>query len=232
LTDFLARTDGLKAVWRGKKYEDRFTQVYLLVWQDLASSHAFILSSAYQQFSDAIQPALNGRHISWAQHGLIEQSDLSDLSHLKSIIEAPVIEVALTKVVEGHVAAYYKAFRTVVGPILDRDPGCDGWWISPQIENPQHQILLINWKSVDVSVSFLTTIDVIISDPFVCSGLFLGSLSSTSKRLSLTISAQAHHEDYEKAPEFQMCIDALRDHYGEFVVPTHIVGLTLVFGSF
>jgi hypothetical protein len=152
MTDSLARTNGLQAVWRGKKYEDRFTQVYLLVWQSLASSHAFILSSAYQQFNDAIQPALNGRRISWAQHGLIGQNDLDSISHLRSILRAPVIEVALTKVVEGHVAAYYKSFRSVVGPILDMDPGCDGWWISPQIENPQHQVLLINWKSVDVSI--------------------------------------------------------------------------------
>lgn len=146
----MARTDGLKAAWRGNKYEDRFTQVYLLVWQDLASSHNFILGSEYQEFHDAIQPALNGRHVSWAQHGLIGRNDLSDTDHLKSILEAPVIEVALTKVVEGHVAAYYKAFRSIVGPILDNDTGCDGWWISPQMENPQHQILLINWKSVDV----------------------------------------------------------------------------------
>lgn len=52
--------------------------------------------------------------------------------------------------VEGGVSGYYRAFRSTISRILDDDPGCDGWWISPQVENPQHQILMINWKSVDV----------------------------------------------------------------------------------
>lgn len=46
----VSRASGLKAVYRGKKYEDRFTQVYLLLWQDQASSHAFITSPLYQHF--------------------------------------------------------------------------------------------------------------------------------------------------------------------------------------
>lgn len=58
----------------------------------------------------------------------------------------------MTKVVEGGVAGYYDQFRKVVVPILNEDPGCNGYFISPQIENPQNQILLINWKSVDVRI--------------------------------------------------------------------------------
>ncbi|KIN08774.1 hypothetical protein OIDMADRAFT_48617 [Oidiodendron maius Zn] len=82
-------------------------------------------------------------------------------------------------------------FRQTVSKGLDEDSGCNGWWISPSIENPQHQILLINWKSVD-----------------------------------------AHHEAFEKAPGFQQCIDALEDYYGEFVIPSHVVGLKPIFEGY
>lgn len=58
--------------------------------------------------------------------------------------------MALTKVVEGGVAGYYSQFNKVVSGVLDDEPGCDGYFISPLIENPQDQLLLINWKSVDV----------------------------------------------------------------------------------
>lgn len=78
------------------------------------------------------------------------------MAHLKSIVDSPCIEVALTKVVEGRVSGYYGAFRSTISHILDDDQGCDGWWVSPLVENPQHQLLMINWKSVDVrhSLSF------------------------------------------------------------------------------
>jgi hypothetical protein len=69
---------------------------------------------------------------------------------LRSILSSPAVEVALTKVVEGRVAGYYEQLEKVVSQILKDEPGCDGFFISPQIENPQDQILLINWKSVDV----------------------------------------------------------------------------------
>ncbi|KAL5352904.1 hypothetical protein ACLOAV_002852 [Pseudogymnoascus australis] len=141
--------NGLIAAWRGKRYEDRFTYIYLLLWKDLASSHAFFTSEAYREFNHVVQPALNGRKIFWQQHALVGQSELDDITHLKSIVDSPCIEVALTKVVEGGVSGYYRAFRSTISRILDDDPGCDGWWISPQVENPQHQILMINWKSVD-----------------------------------------------------------------------------------
>jgi len=75
------------------------------------------------------------------------------MTHLASIVNSPAVEVALTKVVEGGVLGYYEEFRKVVVPILDKDPGCDGHFISPLIENPQDQLLLINWKSVAVSKS-------------------------------------------------------------------------------
>jgi hypothetical protein len=77
---------------------------------------------------------------------------VDNVEHLKSVLSSPAIEVALTKVVEGGVAGYYDQFRKVVVPILNEDPGCNGYFISPQIENPQNQILLINWKSVDVRI--------------------------------------------------------------------------------
>jgi hypothetical protein len=101
-----------------------------------------------------VQPALNGRKIFWQQHAFVGRSDLDDLAHLKSIVGSPCIEVALTKVVEGGVSGYYDAFRATISRILDADRGCDGWWISPLVENPQHQLLMINWKSVDVRHPF------------------------------------------------------------------------------
>ncbi len=97
---------------------------------------------------------MNGRHITWQYHTLISSSELDDLEHLKKTLSSPAIEVALTKVIEGGVAGYYEQFRKVVVPILNEDPGCDGHFISPLIENPQDQLLLINWKSVDVSPLF------------------------------------------------------------------------------
>lgn len=69
------------------------------------------------------------------------------------MVKAPAIEIALTKVIEGRVSGYYDVFQSTIGPILDEEPGCNGWWVGPQIENPQHQILLENWKSVDVRLS-------------------------------------------------------------------------------
>ena len=72
------------------------------------------------------------------------------------MVKAPAIEIALKKVIEGTISGYYDIFRSIIGPILDEEPGCNGWWVSPQMENPQLQILLENWKSVDVSsFSFL-----------------------------------------------------------------------------
>jgi hypothetical protein len=95
---------------------------------------------------------MNGRHITWQNHALLATSELDDLAHLKATLAGPAIEVAMTKVVEGGVAGYYEQFRRVVVPILNADPGCNGHFISPLIENPQDQLLLINWESVDVSL--------------------------------------------------------------------------------
>jgi heme-degrading monooxygenase HmoA len=149
---FASRARGLKAVWRGRKFEDRYTLVYLLLWENLESSHAFFTSAAYKEFNTKIQPALHGRKIKWNQHTLVGSSSaFNDKAQLKGILSSPAVEVALTKVVEGGAAGYYEQFEKVVGPILKEEPGCDGFFISPQIENPQDQILLINWKSVDVS---------------------------------------------------------------------------------
>lgn len=86
----------------------------------------------------------------WQNHALLATTGLDDDAHLKKTLESPAIEVALTKVVEGGVAGYYSQFRKIVVPILEQDPGCDGHFIGPLIENPQDQLLLINWKSVDV----------------------------------------------------------------------------------
>ena len=93
---------------------------------------------------------MNGRRIKWQNHVLLEVSGLDDSTRLQKTLNSPAIEVALTKVVEGGVSGYYSQFKKVVVPILDQDPGCDGHFISPLIENPQNQLLLINWRSVDV----------------------------------------------------------------------------------
>ncbi|KAL9075382.1 MAG: hypothetical protein Q9161_001759 [Pseudevernia consocians] len=187
----LFKAHGLIAAWQGKRHEDRYTQIWILLWQDLASSHAFFTSPAYREFHNDIQPALNGRSIHWQQHALVGTSDLDSLDRLKAMVKAPAIEVALTKVIEGRVSGYYDVFRSTIGPILDGEDGCDGWWVGPQMENPQHQILLENWRSVD-----------------------------------------AHHDEFEKRPTFQECIVALSDYYGEYVIPTHIVHVKPIFGSF
>jgi heme-degrading monooxygenase HmoA len=137
-------------LWRGKKYEDRYTQVAVVLWKNLAVSHAFFTSSEYAEFHKVIQPGMNGRKVEWQYHALIGTTGNDDMAHLLRTLESPAIEVALTKVVEGGVAGYYSQFRNIVVPILDTDPGCDGHFISPQVENPQHQLLLINWRSVGV----------------------------------------------------------------------------------
>jgi hypothetical protein len=142
----------LKAIWKGKKYEDRFTQIWLVLWEDLASSHTFFTSPAYEEFHKVLQPAMNGRSIDWQCHAILNRGALDDVAHLKSILSSPAIEVAWTKVVEGGVAGYYKRFSEVVVPILNEEETCKGYFISPQIENPQDQMLLINWDSVDVRI--------------------------------------------------------------------------------
>ncbi|TVY40014.1 hypothetical protein LOCC1_G004737, partial [Lachnellula occidentalis] len=147
--DILLQAPGLQALWRGKKYEDRFTQIAILLWSSQDASHAFFTSPAYATFHKVLQPAMNGRHITWQNHALLTTSGIDDVAHLKATLNSPAIEVALTKVVEGGVAGYYENFRKVVVPILNEDPGCDGHFISPLIEDPQNQLLLINWKSVD-----------------------------------------------------------------------------------
>lgn len=142
---------GLVAAWKGRRYEDKFTILLVLLWSDISASHAFFTTALYNKFHKSMQPSLKGRKITWQQHALIGRSALSDMAHLKSAIESPCIEFALTKVVEGEVAGYYEAFQRVVSKILDKDPGCGGWWISPILENPQDQLLLINWNSFNVS---------------------------------------------------------------------------------
>ncbi|KIW13754.1 hypothetical protein PV08_08945 [Exophiala spinifera] len=147
--NILQRARGLKALWRGKKHEDRHTQVALILWESLAASHAFFTSPEYADFHQAIQPAMNGRRIEWTNHVLIDPTGLNDKTHLLNALDSPAIEVALTKVVEGGVSGYYSQFRKIVVKILDEDPGCEGHFIGPLIENPQDQLLLINWQSVD-----------------------------------------------------------------------------------
>jgi len=147
--EILEKAQGLKALWRGKKHEDRHTQVALALWENLAASHAFFASSDYTIFNRVIQPAMNGRRIEWLNHALIDATGLDDKAHLSRTLASPAIEVALTKVVDGRISGYYSQFRKIVEPILNDDPGCDGYFISPLIENPQDQLLLINWKSVD-----------------------------------------------------------------------------------
>lgn len=98
---------------------------------------------------------MNGRKITWQNHAILDTTGLDDMGHLADVLKSPAIEVAWTKVVEGGVFGYYSQFNNIVVPILNNDPGCDGYFISPQVENPQDQVLLINWKSVDVSMCIL-----------------------------------------------------------------------------
>lgn len=177
----------------------------MCLWGNLQASHAFFTSDAYAQFHKIIQPALNGRKVDWANHALLDHSKLSDRSHLESILSSPAIEVALTKVVEGGTAGYYSQFNKVVTGILDEESGCDGYFISPLMEYPEDQLLLINWKSVDVS-----------------------SQARLQTGTKADFRPQAHHEEFEKKPGFKGCIDALFDYYKEFVVPWHITELTRV----
>jgi heme-degrading monooxygenase HmoA len=146
---------GVIAAWQGSKFEELYTRVYLLLWKDLESSHRFFTSSSFDRLITDIQPALNGRKITWKQHTLLKHSSLSDLGHFDTVVQSHsgAIEVAWTKVVEGKVAGYYEQFDSVVQAILENEPGCDGFFLSPQIEDPQSQVLLINWKSVDVSAT-------------------------------------------------------------------------------
>lgn len=124
----------------------------LVLWDSLADSHAFFTSPEYADFHRVLQPAMNGRHVDWQNHALLDVTDLDGQKELLQTLNSPAIEVALTKVVEGGVAGYYSQFKKVVVGILNEDSGCGGHFISPLIENPQDQLLLINWKSVDVSL--------------------------------------------------------------------------------
>lgn len=142
---------GLRALWRGVKHEERHTQIAIILWQDLGSSRAFFTSEQYYEFNKSIQPALNGRKIQWQSHAILNTTGLDGIQHLIDTLKSPAIEVALTKVVEGGVYGYYSQFNKIVVDILNNDPGCSGHFISPLAENPQDQLLLINWKSVDVS---------------------------------------------------------------------------------
>lgn len=144
------RAKGLRALWRGRKHEDLHTQIALALWEDLGASHVFFTSAQYEEFNNSIQPAMNGRKIDWQNHAVTNTTGLDDPEKLKATLNSPAIEVAKTKVVEGGVSGYYRQFNEIVVPILNDDPGCDGHFISPQVENPQDQMLLINWKSVDV----------------------------------------------------------------------------------
>ncbi|CAI4218724.1 unnamed protein product [Parascedosporium putredinis] len=127
----LQKAPGLQKLWRGK------------------SSRTGTRNEAYAEFHRVLQPAMNGRSITRTAHALLEHSRFSDAEHLEQTLASPAIEIALTKVVEGGVAGYYSQFGKVVSGILDAEEGCDGYFISPLIEEPQDQLLLINWKSVD-----------------------------------------------------------------------------------
>lgn len=129
--------------------------MYLLLWDSLASSHRFLTSEAYGEFNALAQPGLRGRSITWNQHAAIKATELDSMDRFNSILTSPAIEVAWTSVNEGKVNGYLKQFDKVVRPILDSEPGCDGFFISSHLENPHNQVLLINWKSVDVSVPIL-----------------------------------------------------------------------------
>lgn len=142
--------NGLRALWRGKKHEERHTQIVIALWQDLESTHAFFTSERYYELNKVIQPGMNGRKVLWLTHAILDTTGLDNVKYLTNTLNSPAIEVALTKVIEGGVHGYYGQFKKIVVDILNNDPGCDGYFISPQVENPQDQLLLINWKSVDV----------------------------------------------------------------------------------
>lgn len=104
---------------------------------------------------------MNGRKIEWQNHVELDSSASGDKPHLAKTLQSPSIEVALTKVVEGGVAVYHSQYQKIVAPILDQEPGCDGHFIRPLLENPQNQLLLINWKSVDVRSKSLPSLCIV-----------------------------------------------------------------------
>jgi hypothetical protein len=75
-------------MWRGKKFEDRYTQVALLLWENLESSHAFFTGPEYAELHEVIQPAMNGRSIAWTAHATLDHSPLSDHAHLAAMIDS------------------------------------------------------------------------------------------------------------------------------------------------
>jgi hypothetical protein len=100
-----------------------------------------------------LQPALFGRSLQWNFRAQVGSTPYSGLAELSKIVTSAALEVATTLVVEGGVAGYYKVTRDITGPIMDGEPGANGFFVAPTIEDPQAQMVLINWTSVDVSTS-------------------------------------------------------------------------------
>ncbi|KAL2842685.1 hypothetical protein BJY01DRAFT_235897 [Aspergillus pseudoustus] len=145
----LLRSEGLLGAYQGRKFEELYTRVYVLLWDSLSSSHHFLISEAYDEFNTLAQQGLRGRSITWTQHAAIQASGLASMDRFNSLLTSPAIEVAWTSVKEGKVHGYLKQFDEVVRGILENEPCCDGFFISPHLEDPHNQVLLINWKSVD-----------------------------------------------------------------------------------
>jgi hypothetical protein len=119
----------------------------------LLSSQNFRTSESYHQVNQNLQPALFGRSLQWNFRALVGSTPYSGLAELSNIVTSAALEVATTLVVDGGVAGYYKVTRDITGPIMDAEPGAKGFFVAPTIEDPQAQMVLINWTSVDVSTS-------------------------------------------------------------------------------
>lgn len=95
-----------------------------------------------------------GREIEWKTRAFCNDSPGSSLQTLANVVDSPAIEVAMTHVVNGKVSGYYGA-GAETGPLMAAVEGFQGAFLSPSIEDPNRQVLLLNWKSVEVGSKVL-----------------------------------------------------------------------------
>ncbi|KAI8938091.1 hypothetical protein NX059_005761 [Plenodomus lindquistii] len=145
----LHKTKGLLAHWQGEKYEELRVLVWILLWEDYASYEAFFTSAPYGEFTKILDPILFGRKIRWDLRAFVRPGSGGDLEALGNIVSSPAIEVATTVVVDGKVHGYLNEGFAEAGPLMAAQPGFQGAFVAPSVEDPQRICLLINWKSFE-----------------------------------------------------------------------------------
>jgi len=109
--------------------------VVLILWENYVQSLNFYTSSEYGRATEALTPFLAGRELFTRRHILIH-----DQIQLEESLASASIEVAMTRVKPGKVAAYYNALWKVVHGVLIHDPGCDGYYVNSVLEDPDWQV--------------------------------------------------------------------------------------------